>query len=104
MARTRGTNSRGGSFSAAEVQAVWNKGTAVSGYDASRWRKDACGAWMDRLEYGNTDSKQGWEVDHIRPVSHGGSDDLVNLQPLQWENNRGKGDSYPNWSCRVRAA
>jgi hypothetical protein len=69
MARTRGTNSRGGSFSAAEVQAVWNKGTAVSGYDASRWRKDACGAWMDRLEYGNTDSKQGWEVDHFNPFS-----------------------------------
>jgi hypothetical protein len=26
---------------------------------------------------------------------------LNNLQPLQWENNRHKGDNYPNWSCKI---
>jgi hypothetical protein len=33
-----------------------------------------------------------------------GTDDLSNLQPLQWENNRGKGDTWPQqWVCAVMA-
>jgi hypothetical protein len=35
-------------------------------------------------------------------VAKGGSDDLANLQPLQWQNNRTKGDTWPQgWSCAV---
>lgn len=34
------------------------------------------------------------EVDHIRPVARGGSDDLDNLQTLCFDCNRGKSDSY----------
>ena len=30
-------------------------------------------------------------------------DDLSNLQPLQWENNRYKGDDFPHWYCKIRA-
>lgn len=44
---------------------VWKKGTSVDGFNNKRWRKDACGAWMDYNEYGNTDSKYGWQVDYI---------------------------------------
>ncbi len=51
--------------------------------------------------YGVTDSLYGWEIDHVVPKSIGGSDDLNNLQPLQWQNNRHKGDDYPEWSCLV---
>ena len=29
------------------------------------------------------------------PVSEAGLDDLTNLQPLRWQNNRAKDDSYP---------
>ena len=29
----------------------------------------------------------GWEIDHIKPKKDGGSDDLSNLRPLQWEAN-----------------
>jgi 5-methylcytosine-specific restriction endonuclease McrA len=57
-----------------------------------------CGNVMKSSDYGNTNSQYGWEVDHIKPVAKGGTDDLSNLQPLQWDNNRKKGDTYP-WNC-----
>jgi 5-methylcytosine-specific restriction endonuclease McrA len=79
-------------WSEADKWAVWSKGQIVSGYDPNRWRKDACNAWMDRNSFGDRNSIFGWEIDHIIPVSKGGGDQLVNLQPLQWKNNDAKGD------------
>ena len=58
---------------------------------------------MKRSDYGDTNSRLGWEIDHVQPVAKSGSDDVYNLQPLQWENNRGKADDYPSYSCAVRA-
>lgn len=78
-----------------QKKAVWNKGIIVPGYDASQYRKDIAGAWMSYSEYGNTNSDLGWEIDHIRPRAEYGSDFIPNLQPLQWQNNRSKGDDYP---------
>lgn len=74
------------------IEAVWQKGQIVLGWDAAKYRKDACGAQITRSQYGSTNSKQGWEIDHITPESRGGSDILTNLRPLQWENNRAKSD------------
>ena len=101
MGRGRNTDSRGANFPESVIAAVWAKGTAVSGQDANVYRKDKCGAWIRGTEHGNTNSEYGWEVDHIKPVAAGGGDDLANLQPLRWQNNRGKGDSFPNWSCTI---
>ncbi|KUG25132.1 hypothetical protein ASZ90_005048 [hydrocarbon metagenome] len=42
----------------------------------------------------------GWEIDHIIPLSLGGTDDIANLQPLHWENNRKKSDNL-EWSCAI---
>ena len=53
-------------------------------------RVDAWGWTIVRQDYGKTGSRYGWEIDHIVPVALGGKDDLSNLQPLQWENNRRK--------------
>jgi hypothetical protein len=65
-------------------------------------RKDPCGAWMNRGDYGlTTHLGCGWEIDHIIPASKRGPDDLANLQALQWENNRSKSDNELGWTCAV---
>jgi hypothetical protein len=60
--------------------------------------RDLCGVWMRWSEHGNRESAYGWEIDRIRPQAKGGSDELLNLQPLHWRNNSAKGDTYP-WRC-----
>jgi HNH endonuclease len=91
-------------FPGTTIQAVWSKASVVPGNDPAIFRKDACGAWIKKSDYGNTDSQYGWEIDHNFPKAKGGTDDLSNLQPLQWENNRHKADNYPQWSCKVKAS
>ena len=81
---------------------VWNKGSHVAGRDPVYWRADACGHLMYYPDHGNTASDVGWEIDHIVPTTKGGTDHIDNLQPLYWENNRRKGDTYP-WYCENAA-
>ncbi|NQV29349.1 MAG: HNH endonuclease [Candidatus Marinimicrobia bacterium] len=82
-----------------EKRSVWNKGRVIAGYDSSIWRFDIYGRVMRYSQHGNTGSHHGWEIDHIKPSSRGGSNDISNLQPLQWENNRQKADNWPVWDC-----
>lgn len=77
------------SFDNEVLKAVWRKGKVIPDYDPNVWRWDSYGSVMKYAEYGNRQSKHGWEVDHINPR---GSDNLSNLQPLQWENNVRKSD------------
>ncbi|RCS55772.1 HNH endonuclease [Bremerella cremea] len=98
VARRTGSRSDGGSWNDATKLAVWQKGCVIAGYDPAVWRIDACGSFMRFSEYG-TLSDYGWEIDHVKPVSKDGRDDLYNLRPLHWQNNRSKGDDWPNWRC-----
>lgn len=85
------------SWSEEEKLAVWEKGNKAKRkhngelLDPAVWRIDSTGKLIKYSEYGNVDSIHGREIDHIHPVSNGGSDHLKNLQPLQWLANRKKG-------------
>lgn len=74
-------------FTELTIQLVWGKGSIAIGYDPNIWRRDIYGSPIFRTDYGNRDSKYGWEIDHILPVANGGGEQLLNLRPLQWENN-----------------
>ncbi len=72
------------------VQKVWDKATIIASNDPNKWRQDQCKAWIGCAYYGDRNSQYGWEIDHIKPISEGGGDELSNLRPLQWQNNASK--------------
>jgi len=90
-----------GNFSETQIQRAWEKAQVVDNNDSNIWRKDPCNAWIKRSEYGNKESKYGWEIDHAYPSSLGGKDDDDNLRAMHHENNRSKADDYPSYSCAI---
>lgn len=93
------------------LEKIWSKGQPVDGYDSDKIRKDACGAWILRDQYGKSGSRYGWEIDHIIPrkilekkgVPENKMDDLYNLRPLNIGNNLSKSDSYPDYVAKIKA-
>ncbi|MCQ2607755.1 MAG: HNH endonuclease [Bacteroidales bacterium] len=85
-----------------DIQRVWNEATIVDGYNKDIVRKDCCGAWIVKSEYGKA-TPFGWEVDHAFPVSKGGKTEPINLRAMHWENNRSKADDFPVYNVAVQA-
>lgn len=75
------------------ISSVWAKAAFVSDINEKNgFRKDQCGAWIKRNAYGDRSNPYGWEIDHIKTLSKGGSDTLSNMRPLHWGNNASRQD------------
>ena len=64
---------------------VWQKGQIDEYNVPNNFRKDNCGAWIERVEYGNNNSPYGWNIDRINQDLN--SDDITNLYPVHSKNN-----------------
>lgn len=73
-----------------ELDAIFNKGKPSSIFPKLECRVDDCGNLIMRSKYGDTSSSLGWEVDHIKPISEGGTNEFSNLRPLKISKNRGR--------------
>ncbi len=87
-------------FSKEIVEVIWKKAQEIPNYNPNIWRKDFAGAWIRKDQYGAT-GNYGWEIDHLKPTAKGGTDELKNLKPIHWQNNRYKSDNYPNFDTCV---
>ena len=71
---------------------AWEKAKKVRGKNPDEYRQDPYGNAIYKSSYGKS-SDMGWDVDHIKPKSKGGSDSTQNLQALNASVNRSKGNS-----------
>lgn len=92
--RRSNTDKTGKPFKKTLRDLVWAKRTPhVWGND---WGIDKYGNLINYHQYGKVSHRNGWDIDHSKPVSAGGTDHPNNLQPVQSHYNRYiKSDNYP---------
>lgn len=82
---------------------AWENASVIPGMDPTRYRKDSCGAIIMWDKYGEQDSPFGWEIDHIYPISMGGTTIKENLRAMQHRNYASKGNRYPYYTAVMTA-
>ncbi|MBP1526889.1 hypothetical protein [Spiroplasma endosymbiont of Dactylopius coccus] len=90
-----------------QIEEVWNKGEIIDDYNPQLYRKDYAGALMFKNNFIsnvklNDDPKSyNWTIIHQRPLFHGGTSDISNLQPMNNTNAITKGNNYPRWKTAI---
>lgn len=73
---------------------VWNKM-----FGSAEQVRDYTGRLMLKSACGNPNSAYHPTLDHIRPLSKGGSDVLDNIVVCHRDTNEEKGDCFPHWAA-----
>jgi HNH endonuclease len=76
-----------------EIINAWTQAAPIPGYSAGEWRRDEYGNAIHYASYGTT-TEYGWEIDHRKPQSKGGTEHPSNKRALHWKANRAKSDRY----------
>ena len=76
------------------LEMLWSAAPTIFGLDPAIFRQDRYGALIARNQYGKK-TPIGWEIDHLMPRAHGGTDSVGNLEAIQWHDNRVKSDQMP---------
>ena len=76
---------------------VWN-----DRYGNNEWIYDYAGRLMCKSACGDPNSIYHPTLDHIRPLSKGGSDVLGNIEVCHRDTNEEKGDKFPHWKANGR--
>jgi len=89
---TKSTRKRTTYGSSKAKNSVWNKAKTIGGKNPKVYRKDPYGKTMCYSSYGKC-TPMGWQIDHIKPQSKGGSHDIRNLQAMTSRLNNKKSNS-----------
>jgi hypothetical protein len=85
-------------FNEETIQRVWEKARGLTEFPSETWRRDECGAWIRRDQYGKAHAEFGWKIEN---VSTGGPDTLENLRPFHQAN--GYDHANRHAQCRMTA-
>jgi hypothetical protein len=83
MASDRNATTGSKPFDECTIAQVWSKAQAELWF--TFFKRDEFGATIAKQEYGK-ESEYGWAIDHIVPISKGGTDAVDNLKPVHWKN------------------
>lgn len=73
---------------------AWDIANKIKGKNPDMYRKDPYGNEIYKTSYGKKGEKS-WEIDHKNPINKDGTENLRNIQAIQWKENRRKKDKYP---------